>query len=289
MNFLNQTVTIYLYTFLVLAVFILFTVYGIEYYSLPVEQRFFHALHEKLKPSGWIGHGLGIVGSLCMIVGVGSYMARKHIKRLSRIGTMKNWLQFHIFLCSIGPLMVLYHTSFKFGGIVSISFWSMVAVVISGVIGRFIYNQIPRSIQGNEMSLQEVLQLTNNIKLNYTRIARIEAESFFSELDKGDLNTDLLSRNPIAMVWQDYLSEIKNSRQLKIKINSMALEKDEKDQVFQLVRAEVRLKRKIKNLQTVQKVFRLWHVIHLPFALIMLVIMVIHIVITLTFGYRWIF
>ena len=55
--------------------------------------------------------------------------------------------------------MILFHTSFKFGGIVSISFWSMVAVVASGVIGRFIYLQIPRTMQGRELSLNELREM----------------------------------------------------------------------------------------------------------------------------------
>lgn len=59
--------------------------------------------------------------------------------------------------------MVLFHTAFKFGGIVAISFWSMVAVVASGVIGRFIYNQIPRSIQGQELTLGEVMSIRQNV------------------------------------------------------------------------------------------------------------------------------
>ena len=59
-------------------------------------------------------------------------------------------------MCTLGPILVLFHTAFKFGGIVSISFWSMVAVFLSGIIGRFIYIQIPRTIEGRELSLSEI-------------------------------------------------------------------------------------------------------------------------------------
>ena len=55
---------------------------------------------------------------------------------LCKINRSKHWLEFHIFLCTVGPLLVLYHTAFKFGGIVSVSFWSMVLVVLSGVAGK---------------------------------------------------------------------------------------------------------------------------------------------------------
>ena len=92
-------------------------------------------------------------------------MARKRYRILSRIGLLKHWLEFHIFLCTLGPILVLFHTAFKFGGLVAISFWSMVAVFLSGIIGRFIYLQIPRTIEGRELSLNEV----RDMKTRYSR------------------------------------------------------------------------------------------------------------------------
>jgi len=38
-----------------------------------------------------------------------------------------------------------------------------------------------------------------------------------------------------------------------------------------------------------QQLFKYWHVAHLPFAIIMLIILIIHVGVTLTFGYKWIF
>src|SRR5512137_374223 len=124
---------------------------GLSYYGLSIEERVYHPDHPLLKPSGSLGHGFGIVGSLFMIIGVTSYMARKRYRFLSRMGVLKHWLEFHIFLCTLGPILVLFHTAYKFGGLVAVSFWSMVAVFLSGIIGRFIYLQIPHTIEGREM------------------------------------------------------------------------------------------------------------------------------------------
>jgi hypothetical protein len=197
---------------------LIFVVYrGMSYYRIPLEERVFNPDHETLKPSGVLGHGMGIIGSLFIIIGVSIYMARKRYRFLSRMGLLKHWLEFHIFLCTLGPILVLFHTAFKFGGLVAISFWSMVAVFMSGIIGRFIYLQIPHSIEGRELSLAE-------------------------------------------------------SRKL------LARETD-----------EITLDRRMEHLKKMQKAFEYWHVIHLPFALVMLIIMVIHVAVTIVFGYRWIF
>ena len=128
---------------------------GVPYYKTNIEERVFHQDHIVLKPSGIIGHGIGIAGSLSLIIGMGSYMARKRYRFLSRIGILKHWLEFHIFLCTLGTILIIFHTSYKIGGLVAISFWSMVAVFMSGIIGRFIYIQIPRTIEGRELSLNE--------------------------------------------------------------------------------------------------------------------------------------
>ncbi|NUM60942.1 MAG: hypothetical protein HUU44_02195, partial [Ignavibacteriaceae bacterium] len=146
-----------------ISVAILLGVNGYQYYSTPLEERFFSSQHELLKPSGYWGHGFGIIGTLMMIIGVSTYMIRKRYRKFFNFGYLKHWLEFHIFLCSVGPVLVLYHTSFKFGGIVSVSFWSMVLVVLSGVVGRFIYVQIPRTIQGQELSINELSSMKEDL------------------------------------------------------------------------------------------------------------------------------
>jgi hypothetical protein len=186
---------------------------GMAYYSTSLEERVYHPDNSNLKPSGFLGHGMGIAGSLFMIFGMTSYMARKRYRFLSRTGSVKYWLEFHIFLCTLGPILVLFHTSFKIGGLVAISFWSMVAVFISGIVGRFIYIQIPHTIEGRELSLTEIREMKSDIMLN----------------------------------------------------------------------------RRIDRIEYMQKLFKYWHVAHLPFALVMLIIMIIHVGVTILFGYRWVF
>jgi hypothetical protein len=230
---------------------------GYSYYQLPLEERFFHTAHTVLKPAGTWGHGFGIAGSLSMILGMLLYMARKRMRSLARFGLLKHWLEFHIFLCTLGPILVLFHTSFKFGGIVAISFWSMVAVFLSGIIGRFIYIQIPRTIEGRELSLSEVRDMKTSISE--------ELAASYNLTERATLST------------------------VKKVLKKKGLSSKERNKIVKLVKQERALNRRIDRLVTMQKVFRYWHVAHLPFALVMLIIMVIHVAVTIVFGYRWIF
>lgn len=245
---------------------------GNDYYGTSLEERFYHEDYQLLKPNGLLGHGLGIAGSLFMILGVSLYMLRKRIRKLHRLGQIRHWLEFHIFLCVLGPVLVLYHTSFKVGGLVAVSFWSMVAVVLSGVAGRFIYIRIPRTIEGRELSLTEIRDLKKDLH---------EALSVTPGMNPESLKN-------IVLATEKYFYGRKGIRLTRKALRNSGVKHRDRRHILRLVSREISLNRKIDRLQLMQNLFKYWHVAHLPFALIMLVIMLVHVVVSFVFGYTWI-
>lgn len=235
--------------------------FGNSFYKLPIDERFFHPQYELLKPSGYIGHGLGIVGALLIIVGLFGYMARKRMKIFSRVGVLKYWLELHIFLCTLGTVFVLFHTTFKFGGIISVGFWSMALVWVSGVVGRFLYIEIPRTIEGRELSLAEILEI------------------------KSKLDDELTEKYGINF------KEVKASRfsQIRLKLIANQISNSDFQNVRRLIRKQKILEGRIQRLEKIHNLFKYWHIVHLPFALIFLIILAIHVGVVLFFGYKWIF
>ncbi len=262
---------------------------GFSYYNTSLEERFYHPDYQLLRSSGSVGHGLGIIGTLLIIIGVGSYMLRKRWRPLSRLGLLKHWLEFHIFLCTLGPVMVLFHTSFKFGGLVSISFWSMVAVFASGVIGRFIYIQIPRTIEGRELSLNEVREMKGDIGRILRTDYNLNEESYTVIVESTQKRHDIRSKNTILLYLKKYFEDRRNLRKIRSVLKHNKLSRAESRKIVRLVKNEIALNRKIDRLTTMQNLFKYWHVAHLPFAIIMLVIMIIHVGVTIALGYKWIF
>jgi hypothetical protein len=274
---------------IVIAAFTTISYIGFSYYNINVEERFFHPDHLKLKPSGILGHGFGIFGSLFMIIGVSFYMVRKRFRIFTRIGILKHWLEFHIFLCTLGPVMVLFHTAFKFGGLVAISFWSMVAVFLSGIIGRFIYIQIPRTIEGRELSLNEVREMKSDIGVIIADLMVLDAESYNLIVDSTRKKIILYNKNFLVRVIRKYSDDLKTLRKVKSLLKKINISKTEQKLVLDLVKNDISLNRRIDRLTTMKNLFKYWHVLHLPFALVMLIIMIIHVSVTIVFGYRWIF
>jgi len=265
--------------------------FGYVYYSTPITGRFFNSLHPLLKPSGIIGHGLGIVGSLLIIIGVSGYMMRKRMRRFARWGVLKHWLEFHIFLCTLGPILILFHTSFRFGGIVSVSFWSMVAVVGSGVIGRFIYIQIPRTIQGSELGFGELQKLNFELMVKLRKGFSLMEECYdlIDEISFAEGETDIKLSKILPIMIKSYFSNRKILSEVKSKMKENNVDKAKIKEVMKIGKSKIELSRKIALLKSMQQLFGYWHVFHLPFAVLMLIIMLIHVGVTVTFGYRWIF
>ena len=282
---------IYLASLVAIVFIILITLIykGISYYSLSTEERVYHPDNSLLKPSGFIGHGLGIAGTMFIIIGVSSYMARKRYRFLSRIGILKHWLEFHIFLCTLGPILVLFHTSYKFGGLVAVSFWSMVAVFLSGILGRFIYVQIPHTIDGHELSLNEVRNMKTDVAVVLKNSYNMDEQTYNLLVDSIKKKVGLYQKNAIARYISNYFRDKRTIRTVKTLLKKNKLPGTEKKMILWLIKDDVKLNQKIERLDTMQNMFKYWHVIHSPFALVMLIIMLIHVAVAIIFGYRWIF
>ncbi len=259
-------------------VYLIYT--GYSYYSLPLEERFYHTHYDWFKPSGYFGQGLGVIGTLMIAFGVGIYIARKRYGFLERFIRLKYLLEFHIFLCVLGPILILFHTTFKFGGIVSIAFWSMVAVVLSGVVGRFIYIQIPRTMEGRELNMQEIQDRREGLMGRIAEYGKEQMDALSAVLDKSSASTGLLSG--YFQKW-----EAKNSVKKVLRQTDLPL--PARKEILRLIDEELSLRNKLARLEQMKKLFQYWHVVHMPFAIIMLIIVLVHVVVTVTLGYRWIF
>ncbi len=291
---MNKTLhLIYIGSFFVvgIAVLILLGINGYQYYSTPIEERFFDPSHAALKPSGGWGHGFGIIGTLMMILGVAIYMVRKRSRKLFTFGYLKHWLEFHIFLCTVGPILVLYHTAFKFGGIVSVSFWSMVLVVLSGVVGRFIYIQIPRTIQGKEIDINDLASMREELieKMKLEMLFDVRLIKELDELASPERYKYLGAFETILIYFKDFFRIRSFQSKLRKNLAVAGFSKIRRKEIKNKAQAEIILSRRLGMLRTMQNLFRYWHVAHLPFAIAMFVIMIIHVIVTITFGYKWIF
>lgn len=281
-------IILYLLT-LVMAVYLI--VVGWSYYVASDTLRPDNPLHESYKPSGFIGHGTGIVGSFLMVVLL-LYSLRKRYRSWERFGNIRYWLNYHIWMGITGPILVLYHTTFKFGGIVAFSFWSMVGVVLSGVLGRYLYIQIPRSRSGQQLTARELadmdMEMQQRLQTKYgvdeKLLLGIQAEMGYIEAEgvTGWANLWRWLKEDLSMPMR--LHRVRQRFFMQTQLATTQV-----NQIVKLIRRRNILKRRILFLDQAQRLLNYWHVIHKPFAVVMLVIMCVHIAVAVLFGYTWVF
>ncbi len=136
--------------------FVVLVSYSWEYYRLPWEARFDEPLHKKLRPWGNVGHLYGNIG-LALILGNLLYLVRRRLVNVTWLGSMRAWMDWHVFSGIVGPAFVLVHSAFAlrtWPAIVSSA--SLAIVVVTGIFGRYLYRLVPRIADGRQEPREEL-------------------------------------------------------------------------------------------------------------------------------------
>ncbi len=265
---------------------IFFGLGGWRYYFAAQDVRAYTDLHPLLRPSGLVGNLLGITG-LSLMVLMHGYSLRKRFRFMRNLGSVTTWLEFHIFCGFFGPVLITLHTSFKFNGLVSVAYWSMVIVVASGFVGRYLYVMIPRSIRGRELSDGELAERAYDLKTRVvdaglgddvagriysfeaTVVPSTEAEATWSGLLFGELSAQVR-----LIGLRRYARRHGENRRLV-------------DEALATIAERAQLLRRIAYLKKTKRLFDLWRVYHKPLAILMALIVILHVGTVAYLGYAW--
>ncbi len=258
---------------------------GLDYYTLPFPERPFSDFYDDLRPAGRLGLRYGIVGFAFITAGVILYSGRKRIRALARLGKLKFWLEFHIFLCTVGPFLVTLHTSFKVGGLVSIAFWCMVVVALSGIFGRYVYVRIPKTMQGSFADLTEIRaqraglieELTAGLGPRVAQVERLLPPAVASPRE------GLLAA--VASAVRFDLTHGATLRKVRRELAAAPLTAPQRARVLRLVERQLEVEHQLAHLQPFQRLFRYWHILHLPLAIVMFIVVAVHITVATLFGF----
>jgi len=272
-------------------------VYGFDYYKLSAVDRPFSSKHHMLRPSGPIGLYLGFVG-VALFVGIFLYPLRKHWTWLGTKGSTRHWLDIHVLMGLTAPFIIAFHSTLKFRGIAGMAFWIMFAVSASGVVGRYLYAQIPRKVTTAELSMKEVQDLQEQLS------HELAAQNVLPEADLRNLlrmpDANSVKRLPIviALVYMMILDVVRKFRVASLRRHALAFGESvatlggflptrhrELERAIQAAAEEAALLKRILFLSRSQKVFHLWHVVHKPFSYAFAVLALLHIGLQFVLGY----
>jgi hypothetical protein len=275
------------------------TVYGWDYYTLSAADRPFSPKHAALRPSGLIGIKLGLLG-VGMFLVIFLYPLRKRWPWLMRQGVSRHWLDYHVVLGIAAPFVIAFHASFKFHGFAGLAFWIMFAVSASGMVGRYLYAQIPRTLTTAELSLKELQEKRQQLT------SQLQGQKLISQSDLQNLlrlpSPERVKKLSIftALGYMFALDFVRIFRISQLRRRALgtsetvttiggfvASSNRAVERAIDAAREEAALAKRILFLSRSQQVFHLWHVIHKPFSWSFAALALIHIFVVINLGYRW--
>jgi len=238
-----------------------------------------------------LGYALGIAGGVPMLLLL-LYSLRKRFRFMRRLGATRYWFRIHMMLGIIGPVIILYHCNFQVGSLNSkVALYCTLLVAASGVVGRYLYARIHHGLYGRKATLAELIKQLDG--------ASSEISSRDGLLDDVRDELATLSREamtPALTVWKSVSRPIvfgvrtrwlyyRMSWNMRKKLIARSMESpavaEHRDRLLEVTRAflrqNLRQVRAVAQFDAFEHLFSWWHVIHVPFFLMMIVSAIVHV------------
>lgn len=244
-----------------------------------------------ITPEEGVGYWLGIVGGSLMLALL-LYPLRKRLRILHFLGPTKHWFRMHMAFGLVGPLLILYHCSFQLGSINSqVALYCMLLVAGSGIIGRHFYARIHRGLYGKKTSLRELQQdLSGSVEKSHglatlmpNLVTRLDQMA--EELQGCKVTQSLGIGRSLRWTFTHnftHISLLLTARhELKVAAQqSSVVARDHKRlsrTASKFIRDYMSLIGRVAQFSFYERLFALWHVLHLPIFLLMIVSSLFHV------------
>lgn len=248
-------------------------------------------LSNYISPETGIGYLLGIIGGSMMLLML-LYSLRKRLRFMRHFFAVKYWFRMHMMFGVLGPTCILYHCAFSLGSVNSnVALVCMLIVAGSGLIGRYIYRQIHYGLYGNktnaEQLKQDLLQSLANVETLYTLVPDIEQKLFHIDISKLQQRQNIFTQF-VSMLFYRIKSRIAVFQAFRTISKTRSILKKQQhwdNKTARRFSVESRRAltiyyatiRKIVGLQFYERMFALWHVLHVPLFIMMIISGIAHV------------
>jgi hypothetical protein len=232
-----------------------------------------------IDPERGFGYALGIIGGVLMLILL-AYPLRKRAKRSTRaIGTVGFWFRFHMLLGLLGPLAILYHARFSWGALNSaVALGAMIVVAGSGLVGRFFYSRIHRGYSGRKLELRSLKREMDEMlgKLEARGMSRAAILHEIQPFEDRAVAAGSAFWSSAGAVITLGISTRRAERRLLGSIpkgadRNIIAARELLDDYFKAVR-------RAAEFAFYDRLFRLWHLLHLPLFFLLVAAAILHIV-----------
>lgn len=265
-----------------------------SYYLLPAGDRSSHPLHETLRSSGRVGLLMGLVGTALIFTNL-LYLVRKHRPSWGILGSLRSWMAFHIFTGTLGFLFIVVHTAFlPRSPLGMLAFYSLCVVIVTGLMGRYIYARVPRSIEGRELEVDELRQALEQHRAELTSLG-LKDQGFAAAptgAAAGAVPGAKARRGIPVTLWTLLMGDPKLRRQRSVaRVVALSLPGpvERRRKVLRLIdRLYVEMSW-IARYQDLRALMSYWRFLHRWLALVLILLALFHIGIAVRYGALWVF
>jgi hypothetical protein len=245
-----------------------------------------------ITPERGVGYALGIIGGSLMLL-LFLYSARKRFSWLGFLGPIPSWFRFHMVLGILGPLCILYHSNFSLGAANSnVALFSMLTVAGSGLVGRYIYSRIHFGLYGRKVTLGELRDGADTLRGMQGSVSFLpELVTRLEVAEKRLLATGphlpmLGFLKPLFVAVNALIARLLLRRYVRKALRAAARtsrpiawqRKPLRRAAAAYIDRRISAARRVTEFQAYERLFSLWHALHLPLIFMLIVAAVVHIV-----------
>jgi len=244
-----------------------------------------------LTPEQGAGYLLGIIGAALMLL-LMLYPLRKHVRWMRGLGAVRHWFRAHMMMGVIGPVCILYHCNFQLGSMNgNIALFSMLLVATSGLVGRYFYTRIHYGLYGRKADLERLGSDTATAKSHMDFVFGL-APKLKERLGKLDVAVTAsgggvlagLLHVPIVWMrsrWCGVVACFSLRRALRTAARRNDWTAEQRRHYYRSsrfwLRTYLETVRRVAGFTFYERLFSLWHVLHLPLFLMLLISGSIHV------------
>ncbi len=258
--------------------------------ALLIIAGFFLPTERYISPRNGIGYVLGIIGGSLMLVLL-LYPARKRLPWLGFMGSVKAWFTAHVVLGIVGPLFVLYHSNFSLGATNSnAALFAMLLVSGSGIIGRYCYIRIHDGLTDRRSSRNELQAAARELR---TKVAGSSlVPNLLTQLDEAEerllacgQGTGSVLTKPLHVSAKMFIERWRLTRSATKELRAAASQSRVLAQqhrhfaktLRRYVAKRLQATRDVAEFESYERLFSLWHLLHVPLFFILLVAGIVHV------------
>ncbi|MBP6630857.1 MAG: 4Fe-4S binding protein [Kofleriaceae bacterium] len=219
----------------------------------------------------------GVIGTALMFVAA-IYPVFRRIRVFRWLASNTMWFDFHLMSGTVGPMFVGLHSAWSLGSWVAIAFWTMVIVVVSGFIGRYLYTQVPSLSSGLELE-----ELDHERAFQMARVGQPQAMADLDrEMAEHRAHAEGVARSPsvLGALWWLLLEDVQRpwrGLQRRSRLGHLGLRGRVRRDLGRRTGRMIVIDRGRVVAPKAQLLLHSWKKVHVPFTILLTVVAAAHI------------